>query len=134
MDNALHRPAASAINPDCPYPMGHHIRWADDLPPDLKDLVVAPIHFDVFREFEIQADHTCGRDASDQPCYNEFRFVVTQLCSDDDELYYETPVYAEATTSWRLLDERWLVCRTTVRSFEPEQVQTSFSLSEVMPR
>jgi len=134
MGTALYRPASNAINPDCPYQPGHGIRWAEDLPPALKNLVVTPIRFDVFQEFEMQAERTCGRDTSDQPCYSEFRFVVTQLCSDDDELYYEKPVYAESMTSWRLLDERWLVCRTTVRSFEPEQAQTSFSLSNTMPR
>lgn len=134
MGTALYQPAPNAINPNCPYQQGQDIPWAEDLPPDLKDLVVAPIRFDVFQEFEMHANRTCGRDASNQPCYSEFRWVVTQLCSDDDELYYETPVYAESTTSWRLLDERWLVCRTTVLSFEPEQAQTSFSLSNTMPR
>jgi hypothetical protein len=134
MGTALYRPASNAINPDCPYQLGRDIRWAEDLPPALKNLVVAPIRFDVFREFEMQADRTCGRDASNQPCYSEFRFVVTQLCSDDDEVYYETPVYAESMTCWRLLDERWLVCRTTVVGFDLADVKTSLSLSEAMPR
>jgi hypothetical protein len=134
MGTALYQPASDAINPDCPYQPGHGIRWAEDLPPALKNLVVAPIRFDVFQEFEMQAEHTCGRAASHQPCYSEFRFVVTQLCSDDDELYYEKPVYAESMTSWRLLDERWLVCRITIDNFDPGAFHTCFFLSKAMPR
>ena len=69
----------------------------------LKDLVVAPIHFEVFDEYEMSAERICGRDLANQPCYCEFHYVQTQLRSDDDEVIYEVPVYAESLTSWRLL-------------------------------
>lgn len=134
MGTALYTPTSSAINPDCPHRLGHAIRWSDDLPPILKDLVVLPIRFDVAREYEMLADHTLGRDASNEPCYCAFRFVLTQLCSDDDEVFYEVPAHAELLTSWRLLDERWLVCRTTVNDFDRGEFQTSLSLSDSMPR
>jgi hypothetical protein len=80
------------------------------------------------------AERTCGCDAANKPCYGTFHLVQTQLRSDDDEVYYETPVYAESLTCWRLLDERWLVYRTTVGSFDLADVQTSLSLCDAMPR
>jgi hypothetical protein len=71
---------------------------------------------------------------ANRPCFSEFRFVLTQLRSDDDEMFYDAPVYAESLTSWRLIDERWLVCRTTFASFDHVGVLTRFSLSDAMPR
>jgi hypothetical protein len=108
--------------------------WADDLPSKLKDLVVAPINFEVFEEYEVPAVRTCGRDAADQRCYCAFRWLQTELRSDDDEVFFEVPVYAEALASWRLLDERWLTCRATVIRSEEALFQTSFSVSDSMPR
>jgi hypothetical protein len=106
----------------------------DDLPAGLKDLVVHPVRFDVARDYDMLADCTHGRDAANQPCFSEFRFVLTQLRSDDDEVFYEAPVYAESMTSWRLVDERWLVCRTTVGNLDDAEFYTHFSLRETMPR
>ncbi len=37
------------------------------------------------------ADRICGRDAVNEPCFCAFRYVLTQLRSDDDEVYYEAP-------------------------------------------
>ncbi|HEY8908163.1 MAG TPA: hypothetical protein VIM63_19250 [Rhodoferax sp.] len=96
--------------------------------------MVTPVSFDVSRDYEMQAEHTHGRDVANQPCFSEFRFVLTQLCSDDDEVFYEAPVYAESLTSWRLLDQRWLVCRTQVSGVDQARGQTSLSLSDTMPR
>lgn len=121
-------------NTHCPYRPGHGVEWSADLPADLNALVVPPVSFDVSRDYEMRADHTHGRDVANQPCFNEFRFVVTQLRSDDDEVFYEAPVYAEALTCWRLVDERWLVCKTTVDNFDPRGSHTYFSISNTMPR
>ena len=118
----------------CPARRGQNVPWAQDLPPALKDLVVAPIHFEVDREYEIQAERTRGRDATNEPCFCEFRYVETQLRSDDDEVFYEVPVYAEALTSWRLRDARWLVCRTTMDCFAHAEGQSIFFISDTMPR
>jgi hypothetical protein len=96
--------------------------------------VVPPISFQVHQEYDMLAERTCGCDAANKPCYGAFRFVQTQLRSDDDEVFYEAPVYAESLTSWRLIDERWLVCRTTVGSFDAAGFVTSFSVSDTMPR
>lgn len=132
MGTALYTQASNAIRSNCPYHAGPAIAWLDDLPAGLKEWVVPPVRFDVARDYDMLADHTHGRDAANQLCFSEFRFVLTQLRSDDDELYYEAPVYAESLTSWRLVDERWLVCRTTVGS--DAEFHTRFSLSDAMPR
>lgn len=95
---------------------------------------MAPTRFDIFREYEVLADCPRGHDVSNEPCYCAFRYVLTQLRSDDDEVFYEAPLYAETLTAWRLLDERWLICRKTVGNFDLDEVQTRLSLSDVMPR
>jgi len=110
------------------------IPWWEDIPTPIRALVVPPVSFDVRQDYEIAADRTQGYDGQHQPCYCAFRYVLTQFRSDDDEVFYEAPVYAEMLTAWRLLDARWLVCRTTVRSFERGDCQTSLSLSNTMPR
>ena len=120
--------------PDCPIRHTPDNQWQQDLPPALKDLVITPVSFGVSRDYEMRAEHTHGRDVANQPCFSEFRFVVTELCSDDDEVFYEVPVYAESLTSWRLLDQRWLVCRTQVSGADQTGGQTSLSLSDTMPR
>ncbi|WP_342619220.1 hypothetical protein [Rhodoferax sp. GW822-FHT02A01] len=127
-------PDALPARPDCPVRHAQAQRWLADLPPDLLDLVVAPVSIDVFHEYEMQAERTQGRDAANAPCFCEYRFVLTQLRSDDNEVFYETPVYAETLTSWRLLDERWLVCRTTLDRLGQHGSQTILSLSDHMPR
>jgi hypothetical protein len=134
MGQALYTKADNDGSPHCPYHAGHAIAWREDLPGDLKDLVVPPVSFDVARDYDMLADHTHGRDAANQPCFSEFRFVLTQLRSDDDEVFYEAPVYAESLTSWRLVDERWLVCRTTVDNLDPRETHTQLSISNTMPR
>ena len=134
----MHTPSytklSNGVTTSCPVRCGESFPWSQDLPPSLRDLVVAPVHFEVIREYEMQAQSTRGRDATNEPCFCEFRHMVTQLRSDDDEAFYEVPVYAEALTSWRLRDARWLVCRTTVDRNAFAIEQTCLSLSDTMPR
>jgi hypothetical protein len=118
----------------CPVRQAQARRWLTDLPKDLQAVVVPPVSVDVFHEYEIQAERAQGRDSANAPCFSEFRYVITQLRSDDDEEFYETPVYAEILTSWRLIDERWLVCRTTLDRLDRSGTHTSFSVSECIPR
>jgi hypothetical protein len=134
MSTASYTPVNNVANASCPYNPDHSIAWSDDLPSDLKDLVLAPVSFTVFQDYEMRADRTQGHDAAKQACYCEFRFILTQLRSDDDEVFYEAPVYVETLTSWRLVDERWLVCRSTFSSLKQIGVQTSLTVSDVMPR
>lgn len=134
MTAALYRPLANAPMKTCPVRAHPPQRWLADLPAHLATLVVAPVSLEVHREYEMQAERVQGRDAANAPCFYEHRYVLTQLRTDDDEVFYEVPVYAEALTSWRLIDERWLVCRTTVDRLGRSGAQTQFTLSACMPR
>lgn len=124
----------NAVGLTCPDHTQPAIAWSDDLPPTLQSLVVAPISFHVSKDYEIRADSTKGCDAANQPCFCKFRFVLTELRADEDDVFYEAPIYAETLTSWRLLDDRWLVRRTTVEKFEAGDFDTCFSISNTMPR
>ena len=134
MGAALYTNANSDVITHCPYEAGHAPSWLDDLPDGLKELVVAPVRFNVARDYELLADHTQGCDETNQPCYCEFRVVLTQLRSDDDEVFYEASVYAESLRSWRLVDDRWLVCRTAGSSSDGLGFHAKLSLSDAMPR
>jgi hypothetical protein len=134
MQVALYRQSSSVSKRKCPVSDVQSIQWWRDLPSPIKDLVIAPIHFDVLQEYEIAADRTKGYDDHHAPCYCAYRYLRTQLRCDDDEVFYEAPVYAETLISWRLFDQRWLVCRTTVGNFDLGQVQTHLYLSDAMPR
>jgi len=134
MGTALYNNLPNETPEHCPFNPESKVAWSEDLPTPLKHLVVAPVSFRVHQDYEMRATHTGGSDASNKPCFCEFQFVMTQLCSDDDEDFFETPVYAETLTSWRLIDERWLVCRTTVDRAAAGGCQTQLSISNAMPR
>ena len=134
MSNALSTPSSNALSTRCPCRTEPAVAWADDLPAPLKDLVVTPVHFQVYEDYELRAGRITGCDGANQPCYCASHFVLTDLRSDDDDVFYETPVYTESLTSWRLLDERWLVCQTTVDRLKPGGVDTRFLITHSMPR
>ncbi|CAM3320453.1 hypothetical protein [Polaromonas hydrogenivorans] len=134
MHAALYRQESGVNGTRPPACNVRDIRWWQDIPSPIRPLVVPPVSFDVLQDYEMAADRTQGYDGRHEPCYCAFRYVLTQLRSDDDEVFYEAPVYAEMLTSWRLLDQRWLVCRTTVHNFDRGECQTSLSLSDTMPR
>lgn len=134
MNAALYTRTLDAGRASCPHQLGQDIRWTEELPVPLQALVVPPLRFDVHSDYEMRAEHTHGRDAANAPCYNAYRFELTQLRSDDDEVFYEAPVYAETLTAWRLLDTRWLVCRTVLGRFDCGEAHTSYFVSDTMPR
>ena len=117
-----------------PVRAGQPIAWWQGLPPPVRPLVVAPVSFEVLHDHEVAADRTRGYDAEHQPCFCAFRYVLTQFRSDDDEVFYEAPVYTETLASWRLPDDRWLICRTTTGNLDRGEFQTRLSLSDTMPR
>jgi len=114
---ALYRTIPNA-DPACPVRSRSDFAWQVELPQPYQPLVVPPVAFEVVQEYEVLADRVHGRDAQNQPCYFAFRYVATQLRSDDDEVYYEVPVYVETLTSWRLQDRRWLTLHQTVRDLD----------------
>jgi hypothetical protein len=134
MFNTLYTKLPNAGRSGCLAGRTQNTRWLADLPVDLQNLVVPPVTVDVFQEYEMQAERSQGRDAANAPCFSEFHYVLTQLRSDDDKVFYETPVYAETLTTWRLFDERWLICLTTLDRLNQGGSQTVFSVSEGMPR
>lgn len=109
----------------------HDIPWKDMLPPDWLDLAVAPVLFDTFRDYEVAADRTVGRDADGEPCYYAHHYAIHEARSDDDEEYYQVPVYREALIAWRLRDGRWLAWRKV--SGEESVGRPFFSLGEPSP-
>lgn len=126
MQVALHRQSSSVSEVKCPHRYVQRIQWWRDLPSPVKDLVIAPIHFEVLQEYEIPADRTKGYGDHNAPCYCAYRHVRTQLRSGNDEVFYEAPFYAETPISWRMFDQHWLVCRTTFGNFDPGEFQTLF--------
>lgn len=132
MHAALYTKTSYANSNACPRSLS--VPWTDELPAALQALVVTPTRFDEHHDYEIQAQHTRGVDAANTPCYSAFSFVLTRLRCDDDEIFYEAPVYAETRKAWRLVDTRWLVCHTVVGHFDCTQAHTSYSVSDVMPR
>jgi hypothetical protein len=98
MFNALYSELPNAGRTACPARQPQGKRWQTDLPRDLQELVVPPVTVDVFQEYEMQAER--ARDSTNAPCFSEFRYVITQLRSDDDEVFYEMPIYTETLTGW----------------------------------
>ena len=121
-------------NDECPVRGRTPVAWMDGLPPDLIGMVVEPVRFDIASDFELAADRSLGLDAEGQACFCAFRYVRTALRSDDDEIYYQAPVYAETVTAWRLKDSRWLASHTTIGNFDAGAARTWLSISQDMPR
>ncbi|MBK1680847.1 hypothetical protein [Rhodocyclus tenuis] len=108
------------------------VRWRQELPASWSDLAIEPVRFDVFREYEMSAERTIGHDEHDEPCFCACRYILTQLVADEDDLFFEMPVYAETLAAWRLRDRRWLVLRNVVAY--AEKARRSLSFSGSMPR
>lgn len=120
---------ASALRRSCRNVQG--VRWRQELPPFWSELAVEPVSFDVFREYEMPAERTVGRDENDEPCFCASRYLLTQLVCDEEDMFFEMPVYAETLAAWRLRDRRWLVLRK-VAAFA-EKTRSSLSFSGSMP-
>ena len=110
------------------------VAWMDELPSDLIDVVVPPVRFDIQQEFNIVADRSLGLDAQGRVCFCAFRYVRTALRSDDGEILYDAPVYAETVTAWRLPDDRWLASHKVINHVGSGAVVPRLSLSLGMPR
>lgn len=122
--------AALALNPKNleRYP------WAEGLPHEWRDMVVEPLLYRHYREYEIRAERSIGYDEDDAPCYCAHRFQLSDLRSEDGEEFYEETTYAESLTAWRLRDGRWLIHRVVLRHEDCRTVRGFYSFSEAMPR
>jgi hypothetical protein len=133
MSNALYTKQANDRGSRCPVRRPPAPRWYADLPREFKDLVMTPVQFERHQEYGIRAERVIGRDVFDRLCFCDFNYVDTRLLSDDDEAFYEVPAYSESVTSWRLVDARWLVCRTTRDRSTQTGYQTRIYLSASLP-
>lgn len=113
---------------------GGDVRWAQDLPPDWRAMVVAPLAVDIYRDYEADAVRLIGRDEDERPCFTAHRFVLSEPRSDDGDDFYSVVAYGEALAAWRLRDERWLIFRIVVRDGEVEHGRGFYSFGESMPR
>lgn len=115
---------------------GEPVRWAALLPKEWARQVVAPLCFSRFRDYEILSERVVGYDdaAEEDACYCEHYFVLTDIRSDDDEIYEVVPSYWEHLVAWRLRDGRWLIHRRISCSDDCQQHQSFFTFSEEMPR
>lgn len=134
MDSRNDMAVSTAKKSVCPFRQSLVEQCMAELPLDLQGLVVQPVRVEVFHDDESQAESTCGTDFADDPCFVEFQYVLTQLRSDDDEVFYEAPVYTEKLTSWRLADGRWFVWHTKIDQQRRDGAQTSVSFSDRSPR
>ena len=107
------------------------VPWDDLLPPDWRELAVVPEVFDTFRDYEVAADRTVGRDGDCEPCYYAHCYAIHEARSDDDEEYYQVAVYREDMVAWRLRDGRWLAWRKV--SGEDARGRPFFSIGEQSP-
>ena len=80
------------------------------------------------------AHRLVGYEPDGLPCYCAARYRLTQLRSDDDDLFYEETVHAETLTAWRLRDDRWLIHRSIYGNDGQGTTHSFFSFSDTMPR
>lgn len=107
--------------------------WLEHLPGEWRETVEAPLYFEQYREYEINAERAVGYDADDRPCFATHRFLLTRLVSDDDEEFYEVVAYAEEMAAWRMRDGRWLVYRRNSAN-QGGKPRSFYAFSAAMPR
>ena len=107
--------------------------WHALLPAAWRDAAEPPLYFERFDEYEVEATRTVGYDPDDQPCYVAYSYVLTRLCCDDDEHFYEAVSYCEQGAAWRLRDQRWLVFRR-VDTGQGNIPRGFYSFSNEIPR
>jgi hypothetical protein len=108
--------------------------WCEGLPKEWQEQVIAPLVFEIQREYEVAARRVIGKDEDDAPCYCDYRYALTELCCDDADVFFEAPTYAEELTAWRLRDTRWLIRRRIITRDDCESARAFYCLSENMPR
>ena len=108
--------------------------WQKALPIEWRDAAIAPLNFTTYREYEMPASRTLGHDEEGQACYYRHTYILSSLCSDDDEEFYEAIAYGEEVEAWRLRDERWLIWRMVHEDGGGRASRGFYSFSENMPR
>ncbi len=108
-------------------------RWKSTLPTEWRSAAISPLTFANYRDYEIPASRTLGYDEDGTACYYRHVYILSVLCSDDDDEFYETIAYGEEVEGWRLRDTRWLVWRILHEDGGCRGNRGFFSFSEEMP-
>ena len=88
MSHALSTKSSSRFTANGACGPGSSVAWTDDLPAPLKNLVVTPVYFQMHKDYEMRASRTTGSDLANRPCYCASHFVLTDLRTDDDDVFY----------------------------------------------
>lgn len=108
--------------------------WQRHLPEEWRSAVVHPLHFGLWREYEMPASRCLGYDENDQPCFYRHRFLLDALRLGDGDELYAAIIYSEEVIAWRLRDERWLIWRVVQQEDDRHEGRGFYSFAEQMPR
>ena len=113
---------------------GKSPNWRKRIPARWLLMVVAPLRFEMHREYEMAASRLHGYDEDDSACYYCHSYHLSAQRTDDDEEFYSTLVYGEEVEAWRLNDGRWLVWQVIAREEDEGVSRGFFSFSEGKPK
>ena len=108
--------------------------WLAYLPREWREMVIAPLDFVEYHEYEVAASRCLGYDVDGQACYYAHGYALNEPRSDDDEEFYQVVVYSETVHAWRLRDERWLIHRIVHHCGEGAPGRGFYSFAEQCPR
>lgn len=108
--------------------------WRQGLPESWFERVVEPLVFEIQREYEVAAARVIGHDETNTPCYCAYTYALTDLCCEDDDVLYETVIYAEERLAWRLQDGRWLIRHAVSAPEDCGHSRTCLSIADAMPQ
>ena len=108
--------------------------WRSGLPPEREREVVTPRVFELAIDYEVAAERVLGRDADGEPCYCSYHCVLTDLCCEDGEVFFEALSFSENMRAWRLASGQWLVRRAVTTPDDPELERVEYRRSDTMPR
>ena len=108
--------------------------WLEHLPPEYRELVIAPLDIRHYRDDELAAERFVGEDEDNAPCFTAHRFNLFEPRSDDGEEFYSVLAYGESLAAWRLRDERWLIWREIMSEENCGEARSFYCLAQTMPR
>lgn len=108
--------------------------WRAGLPREFDSTVLPPQLFELAIDYEVAAERILGRDAAGEPCYCSYQCVLTDLCCEDGDVFFEAPSFSESLRAWRLATGQWLVRRAVTTPDDPELERIEYRRSETMPR
>ena len=117
-----------------PHPEKLARLWREHLPPEYRELVIAPLDIRCYRDYEMTAERFVGEDEDNKPCFTAHRFGLFEPRSDDGEAFYSILAYGESLAAWRLRDDRWLIWREIMSEENCGEARSFYCLAQDMPR